>query len=219
MTDTEPASDGVADAFAANLRRLRSGRGWSLRDFSAATGISPAHLSRLETGLRQPSLDVLVTLRRALEVDVDALLAANSTHMLLRRKAELVWEVDQAGTLKFISSGQEQTIGFDERLSESGRSPEELVAAAQAVCAAMTLLTLLRREGHEPAWISATTEVELEYFGNDSGRLAAATVTLQANVPDITQDRFAQLAKAVTRHSPISKALSGLEINVSATLA
>lgn len=59
------------------LRSLRLALGWSLDELAARTHLSASTISRLETGKRTISLDVLQTLCRALQVDINALLDAN----------------------------------------------------------------------------------------------------------------------------------------------
>jgi transcriptional regulator with XRE-family HTH domain len=56
------------------LRQLRTDRGWTLGELATRTALSQAHLSRIESGERQPSLAALFTLARALEVSVSTLL-------------------------------------------------------------------------------------------------------------------------------------------------
>lgn len=60
------------------LRSLRQTLGLSLDDLAARAGLSPSTLSRIETGKRTISLDVLLPLARALQVDLDALLDVRS---------------------------------------------------------------------------------------------------------------------------------------------
>ena len=55
------------------LRSAREARGLTLDQLSASTGISKAHLSRLESGARQPSVGILVELAAALGTRVGAL--------------------------------------------------------------------------------------------------------------------------------------------------
>ena len=62
----------------ARLRSLRSTLGLSLEELAARTRLSPSTISRVETGKRTISLDVLVPLARALQVDLDALLDVRS---------------------------------------------------------------------------------------------------------------------------------------------
>ncbi|HAP76586.1 MAG TPA: XRE family transcriptional regulator [Acidimicrobiaceae bacterium] len=61
----------------ARLRALRQRAGWSLDQLAERAGLSPSTLSRIETGRRTISLDVLVPLARALGVALDELLAAD----------------------------------------------------------------------------------------------------------------------------------------------
>lgn len=56
------------------LRALRNTLGLSLEELSDRTRLSPSTISRIETGKRTISLDVLVPLARALQVDLDQLL-------------------------------------------------------------------------------------------------------------------------------------------------
>jgi len=58
------------------LRALRQQRGMTLADLSAATDISVSTLSRLESGQRRPSLELLLPLARAHRVPLDELIGA-----------------------------------------------------------------------------------------------------------------------------------------------
>ncbi|MFB7915381.1 helix-turn-helix domain-containing protein [Streptomyces sp. NPDC056061] len=71
MTD-----DGTADTLAAMGPRLRTARerhGATLTDVGRATGISPSTLSRIETGRRKPTLEVLLRLAKAYGISLDEL--------------------------------------------------------------------------------------------------------------------------------------------------
>jgi transcriptional regulator with XRE-family HTH domain len=61
------------------LREYRRRGGLTLETAAARTGLSPAHLSRLETGRRQPSLPVLLALARSYGATVSDLLGEEST--------------------------------------------------------------------------------------------------------------------------------------------
>ncbi|MEU5715851.1 helix-turn-helix transcriptional regulator [Streptomyces sp. NPDC020403] len=70
------SDDGVADALAMMAPRLRAARerrGDSLTGVSRATGISLSTLSRIETGRRTPTLEVLLRLTRAYGLSLDEL--------------------------------------------------------------------------------------------------------------------------------------------------
>jgi transcriptional regulator with XRE-family HTH domain len=58
------------------LRRLRTGRGVTLTALAAQTGISKSTLSRLESGQRKPSLELLLPLAEAHQVPLDELVGA-----------------------------------------------------------------------------------------------------------------------------------------------
>ena len=58
------------------IKRLRSQRGITLTALAAATGISKSTLSRLETGQRRPSLELLLPLAQAYRVPLDELVGA-----------------------------------------------------------------------------------------------------------------------------------------------
>ena len=58
------------------LRQLRVRRGLTLTGVADSTGISKSTLSRLETGGRRPTLELLLALSRAYDVPLDGLVAA-----------------------------------------------------------------------------------------------------------------------------------------------
>ncbi|MEU0072312.1 XRE family transcriptional regulator [Streptomyces sp. NPDC006332] len=74
--DNEPPPGPVADlpAVAPQLRGLRRHASLTLEAAARAAGLSPAHLSRLETGQRQPSLPMLLALARVYGTTVSDLL-------------------------------------------------------------------------------------------------------------------------------------------------
>jgi transcriptional regulator with XRE-family HTH domain len=57
------------------LRSLRVARGWTIDELARRAHIGASTISRIETGHRRITLDHLVTLARALEIDLDELLA------------------------------------------------------------------------------------------------------------------------------------------------
>jgi len=56
------------------LRALRTTLGFSLDELAARTNLSPSTISRVETGKRTISLDVLLPMAKALHIDLDVLL-------------------------------------------------------------------------------------------------------------------------------------------------
>ena len=78
-------------SYATRLRSLRNTLGLSLDELAARTNLSPSTISRIETGKRTISLDVLLPLATALQVDLDTLLdgaAATRTSSSTPRRAD-----------------------------------------------------------------------------------------------------------------------------------
>jgi transcriptional regulator with XRE-family HTH domain len=71
--------DHVLTAVGPRLRALRKQRGVTLAALSETTGISVSTLSRLESGNRKPSLELLLPLSRAHRVPLDELVGAPPT--------------------------------------------------------------------------------------------------------------------------------------------
>lgn len=76
MDDPNVRITAALDQVGARLKHLRSLRGTSLADLAAHTGISKSTLSRLETGQRKPSLELLLPLAQAYGVPLDELVGA-----------------------------------------------------------------------------------------------------------------------------------------------
>ncbi|MER7274678.1 XRE family transcriptional regulator [Dactylosporangium sp. NPDC000244] len=71
--------DRTLDAVGPRLKRLRMRTDMTLSDLAARTGISVSTLSRLEAGLRRPTLEQLLPLARAHGVTLDELVDAPPT--------------------------------------------------------------------------------------------------------------------------------------------
>jgi transcriptional regulator with XRE-family HTH domain len=77
MEDTSAAAIAAAlDQVGPRLKRLRTQRRMTLTGVAATTGISKSTLSRLETGGRRPTLELLLALSHAYRVPLDDLVAA-----------------------------------------------------------------------------------------------------------------------------------------------
>lgn len=68
--------DDVLGSVGPRLRDLRTRRGRTLADVADETAISVSTLSRLESGLRRPTLDLLLPLAQAYRVPLDDLVGA-----------------------------------------------------------------------------------------------------------------------------------------------
>ncbi|MBT2528057.1 helix-turn-helix domain-containing protein [Streptomyces sp. ISL-99] len=69
----------ILDGIGPRLRELRRDRGLTLEALADGTGISVSTLSRLESGRRRPTLDLLIPLARIHRVALDQLVAAPAT--------------------------------------------------------------------------------------------------------------------------------------------
>jgi transcriptional regulator with XRE-family HTH domain len=81
MADDKADADltNVLTAVGPRLRSLRRARGTTLAQLSETTGISLSTLSRLESGRRKPTLELLLPLARAHGVPLDELVGAPPT--------------------------------------------------------------------------------------------------------------------------------------------
>ncbi|MDF4251910.1 helix-turn-helix domain-containing protein [Streptomyces sp. WMMB303] len=75
----DPAQEDVLNAVGPRLRALRRRRGLTLAELAAATGVSESTLSRLESGRRRATLELLLPLTRAYDVPLDDLVGAPRT--------------------------------------------------------------------------------------------------------------------------------------------
>ncbi|MFE7424914.1 helix-turn-helix domain-containing protein [Streptomyces sp. NPDC057545] len=75
MDEQSPIAATLAQV-GSRLRRIRAQRGVSLSALAEATGISKSTLSRLESGQRRPSLELLLPIAQAHQVPLDELIGA-----------------------------------------------------------------------------------------------------------------------------------------------
>ncbi|MGH9056250.1 MAG: helix-turn-helix domain-containing protein [Acidimicrobiales bacterium] len=106
------------------LRSLRTTLGLSLGDLAARTNLSPSTISRVETGKRTISLDILLPLATALGVDLDALLDVRSEDDVVIRPVP-----DRSGgrTTWMLSRPTGATIAAKMRLEPTSRAAEQQV--------------------------------------------------------------------------------------------
>lgn len=60
----------------ANLKRLRTAKGWSQEDYAFEAGIHRTYISDIERGARNPTIEVLVKLAAPLGVEAADLIRA-----------------------------------------------------------------------------------------------------------------------------------------------
>ncbi|WP_063039034.1 helix-turn-helix domain-containing protein [Nocardia grenadensis] len=74
--DDQPSIGSVIEQIAPRLRSAREKKGISLAGLARTTGISTSTLSRLESGQRKPSLELLLPITAALGIPLDEIVAA-----------------------------------------------------------------------------------------------------------------------------------------------
>ncbi|MBU4214682.1 MAG: XRE family transcriptional regulator [Actinobacteria bacterium] len=73
------------DQVGPRLRAARVARGWTLDTLAGRAGMSPSTLSRLESGKRQASLELLLPLTRQLGIRIDDLVPASTPDPRVQR--------------------------------------------------------------------------------------------------------------------------------------
>lgn len=137
------------------------------------------------------------------------------------RNGSAVWEGtlrEGKGTVKLGSGAFEGPYSFASRFEEgTGTNPEELIGAAHAGCFSMALAAGLSKAGISPKRIATTAKVHL---GQVEGGFAITSIELNttAEVPGIDEKTFLEHAEDAKKNCPVSKALAGTEIKLSAKL-
>ena len=122
------------------------------------------------------------------------------------------------GTMKLGSGAFEGRYSFPSRFeSGQGTNPEELIGAAHAGCFSMALSAGLSKAGFTPTRVHTTAKVHLEQV---EGGFAITKIELatEAQIPGIDNPTFQQQAAAAKKGCPVSKALAGTAITLTAKL-
>jgi transcriptional regulator with XRE-family HTH domain len=116
--------DGIEQVVRTRLRSLRTTLGLSLDDLAARTNLSPSTISRVETGKRTISLDILLPLAAGLQVDLDALLDVRNDDDVVIRPAP---STSGARTSWMLSRPTASTIAVKMRLEPVHGTVEQRV--------------------------------------------------------------------------------------------
>jgi transcriptional regulator with XRE-family HTH domain len=94
--------DETSARLAARIRLEREGRGWSLADLAARSGVGKATISKIERGDASPTAGVLVRLAAAFDLTLASLLvrAEAGADRLLRVADQPVWRDPATGYLR-----------------------------------------------------------------------------------------------------------------------
>lgn len=137
------------------------------------------------------------------------------------RTADAVWQGtlrQGAGTMKLGSGAYEGAYTFASRFEEGdGTNPEELLGAAHAGCYSMFLSALLSRAGYTPTRIHTVAKVHVGPV-DGAPKIYKIELNTAAIVPNLGDAEFQETATAAKAGCPVSKALTGTEIVLTATL-
>ena len=137
------------------------------------------------------------------------------------RIARTAWEGNLAqgkGIVTFVSSGiGEFPVSWPARSEEPNglTSPEELIAGAHSACFSMALSHGLTQAGTPPRTLNTQAEVT---FQPGTG-ITGIHLTVTGDVPGLDADAFAAAAADAKANCPVSQALAGTTITLTATLA
>ncbi|MFJ4777308.1 OsmC family peroxiredoxin [Streptomyces sp. NPDC088762] len=141
--------------------------------------------------------------------------------MAATRTAHAVWEGDLLkgkGVVSLDSSGiGSYPVSWPARTDKeaNGRtSPEELIAAAHSSCFNMAFSNGLAKAGNAPAKLTTTAAVTFEPGKGITG----IHLTTEGEVPGMDADAFAAAAEDAKKNCPVSQALTGTTITLSAKL-
>src|SRR5499427_10724128 len=117
----------------------------------------------------------------------------------MQRKGSAHWSgglKDGKGTVSIASGALNQTqYSFSARFeNEQGTNPEELLAAAHAGCFTMALAFALQMAGFKPTELATEAAVTLEPDGTQGFKISRSALTLRAQIPGISEEKFSSLA-------------------------
>jgi len=137
-------------------------------------------------------------------------------------KAEAEWKGNLAqgsGRLKVGSGAFDGPYSFKSRFEEgqSATNPEELMGAAHAGCFTMALTAQLSRASLTPTRIHTTAKVKLDKVG-EAFAITRIDLETEADIPGLDAAAFQEYALDAKQNCPVSKALAGTDIHLTAKL-
>ncbi|WP_432116653.1 OsmC family protein [Streptomyces sp. S1] len=136
------------------------------------------------------------------------------------RHAHTVWEgnlIQGSGVVTLDSSGiGSYDVSWPARSEEpNGKtSPEELIAAAHSACFSMALSHGLTQAGTAPTSLDTKADVTFQPGEGITG----IHLTVRGQVPGLDAEGFQSAAEDAKKNCPVSQALSGTTITLTAEL-
>jgi lipoyl-dependent peroxiredoxin len=133
-------------------------------------------------------------------------------------QASAVWNgtlKEGNGTMKLPKGNYEGPFTFASRFENGkGTNPEELIGAAHAGCFSMFLSAQLTNAKYPPNSVQTTATVHL----ND-GAINLIELETVGDVPGLSAEQFQDFAEKAKAGCPVSKALSAVEMKLTAKLS
>jgi osmotically inducible protein OsmC len=133
------------------------------------------------------------------------------------RRSEATWEGDLRDGKGTMTVGEDYYTGeftYVSRFEEGDQTnPEELIGAAHAGCFSMALSNELDKAGFTPERVHTTATVHLE-----EGSITRVELDTEAEVPDISDEEFQEIAAEAKENCPVSRLLAAAEITLDAEL-
>lgn len=140
--------------------------------------------------------------------------------MATTRTATTQWKgalLDGSGTVSLDTSGVgtfEVSWASRAEAANGKTSPEELIAAAHSSCFSMALSHGLAGAGTPPESLQTSADVTFQPGEGITG----IALSVKGHVPGITAEQFRQAAETAKANCPVSKALAGTTITLTAEL-
>jgi osmotically inducible protein OsmC len=143
----------------------------------------------------------------------------------MKRRAFAIWKgtrKDGEGSLTSTSKVLKNTpysvySRFKKEDSATATNPEELIAAAHAGCYSMALGFLLSDEGFHPKEIKTEAMLSVGIVA-DLFQINSIHLDVIGNVPEISAEKFTEVAEKAKKVCPVSEALKSIEITLTAKL-
>ena len=137
------------------------------------------------------------------------------------RISEAVWEGDLIkgkGKMRLGSGSFEGSYSFGSRFEQArGTNPEELIGAAHAGCFSMALSMMLGQAGYKVEQIHTTARVHIDKVA-EGFKITTIELETEGRVPGIDERTFKEKAEAAKKGCPVSMALTGVDIKLTARL-
>ena len=137
------------------------------------------------------------------------------------RKADATWTgnlKEGRGDFNGASGAIKGPYSFGTRFENApGTNPEELIAAAHSACFSMALAAGLGKAGFNPSRVKTTANVTIDKVG-EGFKITKIQLNSEAQVPNIDEAQFQDIANKTKTGCPVSQALSATPIELTAKL-